>query len=69
VLSLVGGEAGGMSITEIRCLLTRRAGVSIRPTATVAGSYPKRAQVTDRLVCRSLDPTSREVVRAQKKLI
>lgn len=58
-----------MSITEIRCLLTRRAGASIRPTATVAGAFPKRLDLTDRMVCRSLDPTSREVVRAQKKLI
>ncbi|MFG1928494.1 hypothetical protein [Cryptosporangium sp. NPDC048952] len=58
-----------MSITEIRCLLARRADVSIRPTATVPGPFPKQVDVSDRMVCRSLDRSSREVLRAQKKLM
>lgn len=60
-----------MSITEIRRFIARRtdADLTIRPTATVAGPFPKRIDTADRMVCRSLDATSREVTRAQKRLV
>ena len=71
-----GDHAEGMSITEFRrslgCIARRSdTGDAIRPTATVAGSVPKRMQIPDRVVYRPLDRASREylVSRAQKRLV
>jgi hypothetical protein len=71
-----GDDAEGMPIIEFRRSLgfiARRSDSddAIRPTATVAGSLPKRMQIPDRVVCRPLDRTTREylVSRAQKRLV
>lgn len=76
MLEPVDDNAKGMSITEFRRSLgfvVRRADTddAVRPTATVAGSLPKRMQIPDRVVYRPLDRASCEylVSRSQKRLV